>query len=214
MGKPKDIRHRRQLQRRTDERCCSGNLSATAAGDILNTEQRIAEPSDAIRRSRRPNEIWACDITQARDRNGKTLYWFAIVDEFTLECLCLDVKRNWDGADITTSFDGIAQERGLPQTIRTDNEKLWCSRSLKSWLRNREIGHRLIRNGSPWQNGVVESFFSQLHRELLNLATFSDLADAEAQAKQFQEVYNEIRPHGSLGFRPPSKYARSLQRPQ
>jgi transposase InsO family protein len=170
-------------------------------------EARIAEPRDAVRRATRPNEIWACDITETRDLANNPLQWFAVIDEKTRECLCLEVNRAWSGEAVARCLSQVAEERGFPFCLRTDNAKLWQSRSLTAWMTEHSVAQRLIRNGAPWQNGVVESFFSQLRRELLDLAEFYDLVDANGQANVYREVYNNIRPHGAIGYTPPTVFS-------
>ena len=65
---------------------------------------------------------------------------------------------------------------------------------------------RFIEPGSPWQNGVVESFNGKLRAELLNAEVFHNLAEAQVKLRIFQRFYNEKRPHSSLGYLTPATY--------
>ena len=107
-------------------------------------------------------------------------------------------------------LSGIAAERGTAAWIRTDNEDLWKSTTLNRWLAENHIRHRLIRHGSPWENGVVESFFAQLRRELLNTARFYNSIDADAQAAAFRDLYNLVRPHGAINWQTPAEYCKKV----
>ena len=58
--------------------------------------------------------------------------------------------------------------------------------------------------GSPWENGYCESFNSRMRDEFLNGELFGNLYEAEGLAKQWKDYYNKVRPHSSLGGRPPA----------
>lgn len=61
-----------------------------------------------------------------------------------------------------------------------------------------------IEPGSPWENGYNESFNSKLRDELLNREIFYTLKEAQILIEEWRRCYSEVRPHSSLGYRPPS----------
>ena len=61
-----------------------------------------------------------------------------------------------------------------------------------------------IEPGSPWENGYAESFNARMRDEFLNGELFGNMYEAEVLAKRWVEYYNTVRPHGSLGGRPPA----------
>jgi hypothetical protein len=61
-----------------------------------------------------------------------------------------------------------------------------------------------IEPGSPWENGYCKSFNSKLRDELLAGEQFSTLYEAQVLIEQWRRHYNGIRPHSSLGYRPPA----------
>ena len=64
-----------------------------------------------------------------------------------------------------------------------------------------------IEPGSPWENGYIESFNSKLRDELLNREIFTTLTEAKVLNEQWRREYNQVRPHSSLGYRPPAPEA-------
>ena len=61
-----------------------------------------------------------------------------------------------------------------------------------------------IEPGSPWENGYVESFNGKFRDELLNREVFSTLTEARILIEWWRKEYNQVRPHSSLGYRPPA----------
>lgn len=156
-----------------------------------------------------PDDVWACDITADEDENGRRLEWFAAVDEFTRECVLLDVSRVWHSPQIVASLDAVVKRFRAPATLRTDNNTLWRSATVREWLTGKGIGPRMIRRGSPWENGHIESFFGRLRNELLVRVEFTSVRDAQFQASRWREEYNLVRPHGALGYVPPASFRQS-----
>ena len=101
----------------------------------------------------------------------------------------------------------LFEERGAPKYLRSDNGPEFVAHSLTVWLRVSGTESRFIRPGSPWMNGKVESFNSRLRAEFLNAEVFHNLADAQVKLRLFQRFYNEERPHSSLRYLTPAKYA-------
>ncbi|SNT24262.1 Integrase core domain-containing protein [Sphingomonas laterariae] len=64
-----------------------------------------------------------------------------------------------------------------------------------------------ITPGSPWENGYCESFNGSLRDELLNGEIFYSLAEARILIEAWRRHYNTVRPHSSLGYRPPAPEA-------
>jgi transposase InsO family protein len=51
---------------------------------------------------------------------------------------------------------------------------------------------------------VIESFNGKLRDELINLEVFTTLMEAEIFIERWRQEYNQVRPHSSLGHRPPA----------
>jgi transposase InsO family protein len=99
------------------------------------------------------------------------------------------------------------QTRGVPEHIRPDNGSEMIAKNLRRWLGR--VGAKIvyITPGSPWENGYCESFNGRLRDELLNGEIFYTLREAQVLIERWRVHYNTIRPHGSLGYRPPAPEA-------
>jgi len=78
---------------------------------------------------------------------------------------------------------------------------------VRSWLSNLQIKPLFIEPGSPWENGYIESFNGKMRDELLNGEIFYTLKEAQILIEMWRKEYNTIRPHSSLGYRPPAPEA-------
>ena len=93
--------------------------------------------------------------------------------------------------------------KGVPEHIRSDNGSEFTAKAIRGWLNRIGVKTLFIEPGSPWENGYVESFNSKLRDELLNGEVFTTLIEARVLIEQWRQEYNHIRPHSSLGDRPP-----------
>jgi hypothetical protein len=98
--------------------------------------------------------------------------------------------------------------RGIPDHIRSDNGSEFTAKSIKAWLPKLGVETLYIEPGSPWENGYNESFNGRLRDECLNGETFYTLKEAQVILEQWRHHYNHIRPHTSLGYKPPAPLAR------
>jgi putative transposase len=141
--------------------------------------------------------------TLADGRNFRTLN---IVDDFTRECVAIEVDRSLPGLRVTRVLDRLAAD-GLPQTIVVDNGPEFAGRALDAWAYARGVTLRFIRPGKPIENAYVESFNGKFRDECLNEHWFVSLADAKTTIETWRVDYNTVRPHSSLGGRTPDHFA-------
>jgi transposase InsO family protein len=94
--------------------------------------------------------------------------------------------------------------------IRSDNGSEFTAKTLKDWLHKLGIKTAYIEPGSPWENGYNESFNGRLRDELLNGEVFYTLKEAQTIIEQWRNHYNYVRPHSSLGYKPPAPLAKIL----
>ena len=156
------------------------------------------------RRPEHPNHVWAYDFCADRTRDGRPLRMLVVVDEFTRECLSIDVGRKLKSEDVVDRLTELFVKRGLPEHIRSDNGPEFTSKRVREWLSRLGAKALFIEPGSPWENGYVESFNGKMRDELLNLERFDTLYEAKVLVERWRHVYNRIRPHSSLGYRPPA----------
>lgn len=151
--------------------------------------------------------IWAMDFVFDVTANGRSLKWLAIVDEFTRECLALEVARQFTASDVLDVLRELIAIRGTPAYLRCDNGPEFIAQAVQGWLATSQIGPLYIEPGSPWQNGYAESFNSKLRDELLAVEIFETLPQAKALATWWRLEYNHRRPHSSLDYQTPAAFA-------
>ena len=131
--------------------------------------ERTAEP-----RLIRANQEWAMDFIVDGLANGRMVRILSVVDAFTRECLCAGsgYERLGSGRVTLGSADRLIEERGLPESVRSDNGPEFTSRRMLGWAEERKINLVHIQPGRPMQNGHVESFHGRLRDECLNVSWF------------------------------------------
>jgi putative transposase len=159
------------------------------------------------------NHVWAWDFLHDRTSDGRALKWFTLVDEFTRECLALEVRRGMTAGAVKEVLAGVVRDRGAPRHIRSDNGPEFIAKAIRSWTAEAGLETLYIEPGAPWQNGYAESFNSKVRDELLNAEEFGSLLEARVLAKEWGRDYNQFRPHSSLGYRTPAEYGEMRPRP-
>ena len=153
------------------------------------------------------NHVWAYDFVADRTANGRPLKILTIVDEFTRECLAINVARSIRSIDVLETLSELFLERGAPEYLRSDNGPEMTSALIRGWLETLDVQTLFIEPGSPWENGYVESFNGRLRDEFLNQEIFYTLREAKILIERWRREYNGFRPHSSLGYRPPAPEA-------
>ena len=154
------------------------------------------------------DHVWSYDFVTSWTTNGKAFRILVIIDEYTRECLAMRVARRITSGDVLEVLYELFLLRGVPEHIRSDNGPEFTAKAVRRWLNRVGVKMLFIEPGSPWENGYVESFNSKLRDELLNGEIFTTLTEARVLIEQWRQEYNHIRPHSSLGYRPPVPEAR------
>jgi len=157
--------------------------------------------------ARAANEVWSYDFVHDRTQYGEKLKLLVLVDEYTRECLEVRVEKRIRGGDVLETLDEIMHERGTPRHIRSDNGSEFKNKALRKWLEEKGVEPIFVEPGSPWQNGFVESLNGKLRDECLNEEMFFSRAEAQTVVDWWRQVYNEQRPHMSLGYKTPRAFA-------
>ncbi len=154
-----------------------------------------------------PNHVWSVDFLFDTTEDGRQVKLMPVLDEYTRQCLVIDVSRSITSAHVIEQLKRLFAEHGPPVNLRSDNGPEFIAEALKRFLSEREVQTRYIEPGAPWQNGYVESFNATFRDELLDRELFSTLLEAEVLSEQYRRRYNEHRPHSSLDYQTPSAYA-------
>lgn len=158
-------------------------------------------------RPERKNHVWAYDFVFDRTHDGRAVKMLTVVDEYTRESLSTEVGRRLTSRDVLRVLARLMLRHGVPGHISSDNGPEFVAIAVREWLRRREVGTLFIELGNPWENGYIESFNGKLRDEQLNGEIFTTLTEARALIEQWRKRYNQVRPHSSLGYRPPAPEA-------
>ena len=154
-----------------------------------------------------PGHVWAYDFVEDRTEAGRKLRVLTVADEFTRECVAVEVEHRMNARYVADALRRLFADRGAPTFMRSDNGPEFVAKHLMRVLAGSGVEARHIDPGSPWQNGRNERFNGTLRDECLNLETFHNRDHARALIKLYVRHYNERRPHSSLGYLTPTEFA-------
>ncbi len=158
-------------------------------------------------RAEYPNHVWSYDFVFDRTHDGRPLRMLTIVDEYTRECVAIDVERKLGSNDVLDRLADLFVHRRTPDYIRSDNGPEFTAHAVRRWLERVGVKTLFIEPGSPWENGYVESFNGKFRDEFLNGEMFYTLMEAKILIERWRRIYNGLRPHSALGYRPPAPEA-------
>ena len=152
----------------------------------------------------RRNHVWSYDFVEDRTHDGRKLRMLTVIDEYSRECLAIDVERRLRSDDVLHKLAGLFTIHGPPEHIRSDNGPEFTAKAVRKWLGRVGVKTLFIAPGSPWENGYNESFNGTLGDEVLKREIFYTLQEAQVIIERWRKEYNQIRPHSSLGYRSPA----------
>lgn len=187
-------------------------LYAVAGLQIKKRKRKKVPVADRhpLERPQKADVVWSMDFVFDRTAEGRSIKNLTIIDDATHEAVAIIPERAISGQMLTRILDGLAQTRGLPQAIRTDNGKEFCGRAMLDWAHARGVRLYLIEPGKPNQNAYIESFNGRFRDECLNEHWFTSLQHAKVVIESWRREYNEERPKESLGGMTPAAYAKTL----
>jgi transposase InsO family protein len=166
--------------------------------------------SCAVKKAEHKNHVWCWDFTMDETVDGRRLKWFSVMDEFTRECLVLEVERRMTARDVVAMLTWLEAQRGTPRAIRCDNGPEFIAHAVGRWLAARKVGPMYIAPGSPWENGYSESFNSRMKAEFADRELFGSLVEAKVLGANYQRYWNQERLHSGIGYQTPAEFAAEL----
>jgi putative transposase len=154
------------------------------------------------------NQRWSVDFVSDQLANGRRFRVFNAVDDFTRECVLQIVDFSISGHRLVRELDRLS--RTLPKTIICDNGPEFTSKAMFLWAKQAGVKLHFIQLGKPTQNAFVESFNGKFREYCLDLNWFASLEDARETIGSWQTHYNHVRPHRSLGKKPPAVFAQEV----
>ena len=152
------------------------------------------------------NHVWAYDFVFDTCANRHTLKCLTIIDEWTRECLAIDVAGGIRSGRVIEVLAQLVSLHGAPRYLRSDNGPEFVAAAILRWLDDAGIDTALIDPGKPWQNAADESFNGKFRDEHLSVQWFRNRVDARVGIEQWRQHYNEVRPHSSLGYLTPLEF--------
>jgi len=159
-----------------------------------------------------PNHVWAIDFVFDTVADGRTIKCLTVIDEWTRECLAIDVGSTIRAPRVVEVLTRLASFRGTPRYLRSDNGPEFVSKALLRWMLQEGIETAFIDPGKPWQNGTNESFNGRFRDECLGMEWFRSRTEAKGIIETWRRHYNDVRPHSSLGGLAPSEFMRMFEK--
>lgn len=154
-----------------------------------------------------PNQVWSIDFMSDSLTDGRKFRLLNIIDDFNRESLAVEVDTSLPSLRVIRVLERLVAQRGKPANIRCDNGPEFISHKLEQWCTDKKITLQFIQPGKPMQNAYIERKNGSMRRELLNAYLFNSLAEVRCLSEEWRLDYNEERPHKSLGYQSPLRYA-------
>lgn len=153
------------------------------------------------------DHVWSYDFMSQRLENGRKARILSVLDEFSRECLTMDIGKRITAQDVIDVLRYLFLVRGEPAYIRSDNGPEFTAKKVKKWLSAMGVKTLFIEPGSPWENGYMESFNGHMRDECLDREIFVGLEELRYVCEKYRLDYNHHRPHQSLGYLSPAAFA-------
>lgn len=158
----------------------------------------------------RPNAVWCFDFVREVTLHRRVLRIFCVSDEFTRECLAIEVGTHFVTERVVKTLEALIKQREVPGAFRMDNGPEFIAHALRGMCHRQGINAAYIEPGKPWQNGFAESFHSRLRDEFMDGEVFYGVKDAQVRLSGWRRYFNEERLHSSLGYLTPVEFAASF----
>jgi putative transposase len=168
-----------------------------------------SENGSKRQRAEHRDHVWSYDFVVDRTEDGRRLKMMPVVDEYSRECLTVEVERSITAEDVVRTLATLFERRGEPSFIRSDNGPEFIAQAVKRWLEASGVKALYIEPGSPWENAYSETFISRFSDELLKREVFTSLLEAKVLVEEYRNHYNRERPHSALCYRTPAEFAAS-----
>ena len=143
--------------------------------------------------------------------DGRRIRIFTLVDDFSRECLALEVDISLSGQRVSRILEALRLADRLPGTIVCDNGTEFTSKAMLKWSLEKVVKLNFIEPGKPTQNAYIESFNGKLRHECLRQYWFTSLYEARTIVEAWRQDYNLVRPHSSLKYQTPKEVVKQCQ---
>ncbi len=116
--------------------------------------KRFTCPEPMLTEVTRPNQRWGMDFVSDSLADGRSFRALAIVDQYTRKCPVIEVDLSLPGARVLQVLEQLADERGLPDTIRVDHGPEFMCDAVRRWCAQKNVELNYIEPGSPCRMGT------------------------------------------------------------
>lgn len=152
------------------------------------------------------NLTWSMDFVHDGLFQGKSFRSFNVIDDFNREVLALSIDTSLTSLRVIRELNKLLEWRGKPEQLRVDNGPEFIAQAMEDWCKEHEIKLTFIQKGKPHQNGYIERFNRTFRDEVLDVFAFDNLNQARLYTRAWMWIYNNERPHSSLGYRTPTEF--------
>ncbi len=152
------------------------------------------------------NQVWSADFMSDVLWDGRRFRTFNVIDDFNREALAVEIDTGISAQRVVRILDQIAVWRGLPKRVRFDNGPELTALAVADWAEENGVELEFIKPGKPMQNGFIERFNRSYREAVLDMYIFETLEDVKTETEKWLGVYNQHRPHDSLGNLTPLEY--------
>ena len=175
--------------------------------------RRLGLSTAERQRATHPRHVWSWDFIQDRTEHGGAFKMLTIIDEYSRQCLKIWPSWSIRACDVIKQLEEAIKQYGEPEHLRSDNGPEFIAYAVQDWLKERKVQTIYIKPGSPWENPYIESFHDKLRDELLNRELFVNLLEARVVTEGWRCEYNDQRPHSSLEYQTPNRFAADFSSP-
>lgn len=165
-----------------------------------------ARESVPLDEAQEPNDCWSLDFMSDSLTDGRAYRALNVIDDFNREGLAIEVDHSLPSERVVRVLDQVAEERGYPRKLRSDNGPEFIAHALEAWAEKNQVVLAPIQPGKPTQNAYVERYNRTFRGEVLDVYAFSDLEEVRDESTRWLYDYNHDRPHLSLDRMPPAAY--------
>jgi putative transposase len=152
------------------------------------------------------NLTWSMDFVHDGLFQGKSFRSFNVIDDFNREVLTISIDTSLTSLRVIRELNKLLEWRGKPERLRVDNGPEFIAQAMEDWCNDRGIELSFIQKGKPHQNGFIERFNRTFRDEVLDVFAFDNLNQARLFTRAWMWVYNNERPHSSLGYLTPTQF--------
>lgn len=143
------------------------------------------------------------DFVHDQLATGRKIRVLTVVNTFSRFSPVIDPCFSDRGEDVVQTLETTCAAVVYPKTIRVDQGSEFISRDLDLWAYANDVTLDFSRPGKPTDSAYIEAFNGRFRAECLNTHWFLTLADAREKLEKWRRYYNEDRPHGAIGNKPP-----------